>query len=527
MKYLVATICFLVIGSTNALAQAKLRKLSSSINHPSINLYAPYMSADGNAMIFLTDNTEDNVLTPFYTFRDATDWKAPQVLPKPLHARINFLTGYALSADARKIYVTTQKGPGVGGFDIWYAEWKGNAWGDPVNFGAPLNTKGHDAAPSLTPDGNTMYFMRCEKMDFTKASGCKIYSVSRKANGQWAEPSELPANINSGNSQAPRILPDSETLYFSSDKLQPNKGGMDLYMTKLKDGQWSDPIALDFANTEKDDQYVSVGGVGRYLLKDAFGGKKNELVEVLIPENLRPKGMMKIDGKVVNETGAPAAAFVAIYDLKTNKLFYNGKSSADGSFIVYVKEGTKYDLSVEAEHNNYTYFSKQFDLTGDKIPQWEKVTAVIKPLAVGDELILDQLKFKPASSQIDMAASSNELKRLNRLLSGNPNMKAEIQVTLTGYEEDTIQSSADLTEQTYDSIASQYEVADSAGAVSVRDTVIVKTIYHNNRTDEQANAIKFYFMSQGLPAERFHVLTNAVPAARPEEKKLLVKIVAR
>ncbi len=527
MRYLILCFGFLTSICWEATAQAKTRKLSSSINHPSINLYAPYISADGNAMLFLTDNTEDAILTPFYTFRDATDWKAPQIFPKTLHSRINFLTGYAISADGKRIYVTTQKGPGVGGFDICYADWKGSGWGDPVNFGAPINTKGHDAAPSLTTDGNTMYFMRCDKMDFTKGSGCKLFSVSRKSNGQWGEPAELPANINTGNSQVPRIMADGETLYFSSDKVQPNKGGMDLYVARLKDGVWSDPVALEFVNTEKDDQYVSAGGLGRYLLKDAFGGKKNELVEYLIPENLRPKGMMKVEGKVLDGNGAPAMAYVAVYDLKTNKVFHNSKPSADGSFILYLKEGSRYDLSVEPEHSNYTYFSKQFDLTTDKIPQWERVTATIKPLAKGDEFTLDQVKFVPASSQIDMQASANELKRLSRLFAGNPGMKAEVQVMLTGYEEDSVQSSADLTEVMYDSIASQYEVTDTTGTVITRDTVIVKTIYHNDRTDQQAMAIKYYFVSQGLPQDRILISTDAVPASRPEERKLLVKIVAR
>jgi hypothetical protein len=527
MKYLVICFVLMMTISTEVLSQAKMRKLSSSINHPSINLYAPYISADGNAMLFVSDNAEDQILTPFYTFRDATDWKAPQVFPKNIYTRIAFLTGFALSGDGKRIYVTTQKGPGVGGFDIWYADWKGSSWGDPVNFGAPLNSKGHDASPSITPDGNTMYFMRCDKMDFTKASGCKIFSISKKSNGQWAEPVELPAHINTGNSQVPRIMADGQTLYFSSDKLQPNKGGMDLYVTRLINGSWTTPEPLDFVNTEKDDQYVTAGGLGRYLMKDAFGGRKNEIVEYLIPENLRPKGMMKVEGKVTDNTGAPAMAYVAAYDLTNKKLIYNGKPAADGSFIVYLKEGSRYDLSVEPEHNNFTYFSRVFDLTSDKIPQWERVTAVVKPLAPGDELNLNDLKFKIPTGELDASSAQNELKRIARVLNGNPTIKAELQVMLTGYEEDTTQSSNDLTEVLYDSISSQYEVADTTGAVVMRDTVIVKSLYHNDRTAKQAQALIDYFSAQGIPSARFSVMTNAIPALKPEDKKLTIKIVAR
>src|SRR6185436_20565660 len=109
--------------------------------------------------------------------------------------------------------------------------------------------KSNDGCPTFTTDGNTMYFMRCDKMDMQKADKCKIFVSHKKPTGQWEEPTELPGTINSGNSQTPRIMADGETLIFSSDKLSPNKGGMVLYESKLVQGQWTKPIALDFINT--------------------------------------------------------------------------------------------------------------------------------------------------------------------------------------------------------------------------------------------------------------------------------------
>ena len=79
--------------SKQASAQAKVRKLSTIINHPSLNLYAPYISADANAVVFLSDNAEDHALTPFFSYRDRSDWKEPQVLPKIINTRLNFGLG--------------------------------------------------------------------------------------------------------------------------------------------------------------------------------------------------------------------------------------------------------------------------------------------------------------------------------------------------------------------------------------------------------------------------------------------------
>ena len=130
-----------------------------------------------------------------------------------------------MSADGKKMYFTSTKSPIVGGYDIMMSELKGKAWSEPQNFMFPINSKTNEGCPSVTMDGNTLYFMRCDKMDQRTAGGCKLFRADKKANGQWDEPKELPSNINTGNSQTPRIMADSETLIFSSDKMSSTKGG--------------------------------------------------------------------------------------------------------------------------------------------------------------------------------------------------------------------------------------------------------------------------------------------------------------
>src|SRR5690349_4158884 len=226
MKYFLTLFSLGMFSATILMGQAKVRKLPNNINHPSINVYAPYMSFDANALLFLSDNNEDNALSIYYTFKENADWKDPVVAPKNVNSKFNFLRGYALSADGKKMYFSSLKSPGVGGYDILMSEFKGNTWSEPQNFGVPINTKGNEATPSFTFDGNTLYFMRCDKMNADKAEACKIFVTKKKSTGQWEEPVELPATINTGNSQTPRIMADGETLIFSSDKFQ-SKGGMD------------------------------------------------------------------------------------------------------------------------------------------------------------------------------------------------------------------------------------------------------------------------------------------------------------
>src|SRR5688572_2989641 len=428
--------CFLLLLyiATNASGQAKTRRLPGIINHPSLNLYAPFVSHDGNALLFVSDNGEDGALTVSYTSRE-NDWSEPVELSKNVNHRLIYLKGFSLSADGKKLYFTSTKSPVVGGYDIMTSELKGKVWAEPQNLMLPINSKTNEGCPSFTPEGNTLYFMRCDKMDQRSASGCKLFRADKKPNGQWDEPKELPSNINNGNSQTPRIMADSETLIFSSDKMGSGKGGMDLYMTRLTNGAWSDPVPLDFVNTEHDDQFVSVTALGRYLVKEATGPRKNsELVEFLIPNELRPKGMMKIEGTVTDENNAPLSSYITITDLQTNKRVYSGRPASDGSYFVYIREGSKYEMAFDAEQSKIGSFTKYFDLTIEKIPQREKVNVVLKQPDPGDEFMLEGVKLKPSTSELE-ASSEASLKKFVRLMKANPQLNFEIQVLLNGYEE--------------------------------------------------------------------------------------------
>src|SRR5690606_16035489 len=235
-KSLISTFVF-ILFTTAVFAQAPIRKLPSIINHPSLNVFAPYMSFDGNALLFVANNGQDGALNVSYTTKTLADWSEPVDLPKHLITRLNYLRGFSLSADGKKIYITCAKSPVIGGYDIFVSELKGTVWSPMENLMLPINSKSNDGAPTFTPDGNTIYFMRCAKMDQNNAEACSIFK-SIKKNGQWQEPEELPASINTGNSQAPRIMADGETLIFSSDKFPANKGGMDLYLTRWENGKW-------------------------------------------------------------------------------------------------------------------------------------------------------------------------------------------------------------------------------------------------------------------------------------------------
>jgi hypothetical protein len=501
MKY--ALIAIVIVGCCKqSFGQAKMRKLPNNINHPSINVSAPFISMDGNSMIFISDYSEDNLLTMKYTVRDGVNWKEPVQMSKTLNnLKLNYLRGFALNADGKVLYLTVQKFGGIGGFDILISELKGAIWSEPMNPGTPINSKLHDGCPSVTVDGNVIYFMRCEKMDV--------------------------------------IMGDSETLIFSSNKFPGNKGGMDLYLTRLNGTQWTAPVALDFANTSGDDQFVSASSLGRYLLKQAPGQRKSEIIELLFPLDRKPMGLMKVEGKISGLEN-PSSAYVSVFNQKDQSRVYNGRPVKDGSFIVYLKEGGVYDLSVEPEQDNFTFYSKEFDVTGEKLSALEKISVNLKQISAGDEIELPGVSFKPYGKTI-LPNSTQELRRLTRIIKGNPTLKFNIDVTLVGLLEDSLQSNPDLTEiqadtthipVTYtlhsDTLAmDSLAVAVDSVTTAVRDSIVVKVTYHNNRTEQQSQAVKSYLIGQGVAAGALSTSFKAILEAVPENRRTKVKVSVR
>jgi hypothetical protein len=68
---------------------------------------------------------------------------------------------------------------------------------------------------------------------------------------------------------------------------------------------------------------------------------------------------------------------------------------------------------------------------------------------------------------------------------------------------------------------------DTLGQLYKRDTTVVKKVYHNDRTIKQAQSIIEYLTKQGADSTSFSFLGNAIPATLPENKKLVIKAVAR
>ncbi len=156
----------------------------------------------------------------------------------------------SVSPDGKELYIyrSTFKDPG----DIYISKYEGNAWSMPVRLDDPINTKKNETHASLSPDGKTMYFTSDRN---SGEGGLDIYTVQLSDDGTWKDLKNLGTTINTEfDEEGPFVSPDGSTLYFSS-KGHKNIGGYDIFKSTMQeDGTWSTPENMGFPlNTVDDD----------------------------------------------------------------------------------------------------------------------------------------------------------------------------------------------------------------------------------------------------------------------------------
>lgn len=146
-----------------------------------------------------------------------------------------------LSPDGKKLYFASDKPDGYGGSDLYYSQWKGDYWSDPVNLGPVINTKGNEAYPYVDSAGELFF-----SSDGHKGYGGKDIYYSRMKDGKWLTPVLLDPPINSEYDDF-GIITDSliNEGYFSS-----NRGkSIDIYEFKTNIPQ------IFYTDIQKENQY--------------------------------------------------------------------------------------------------------------------------------------------------------------------------------------------------------------------------------------------------------------------------------
>ena len=160
--------------------------------------------------------------------------------------------GATISANNKEMFITVCKPTRVGNqrynnCDIYVSRFEKHfdkiknrdtyKWTELENLGDQVNTEdGWESQPSLSGDGNTLYFATIRKSTMQNSYGepsIDIYYTERNADGEWSKAKGAGAPINTpGNDKAPFMHGDSKTLYYATNGL-PGAGGYDIFFSRL------------------------------------------------------------------------------------------------------------------------------------------------------------------------------------------------------------------------------------------------------------------------------------------------------
>ncbi|HNW97028.1 MAG TPA: hypothetical protein PKK00_01290 [Bacteroidales bacterium] len=230
--------------------------LSTLINGTSSE-YPLYISEINSGLIYCVDiKSKKNIIVSrefYFSKHDSTsgEWTKP----------INIVKEYSKFREENKImnydeiFITMD--------DDIYSVNLNNDFYNPQKIN--INTKNIECNPSLSPDGNTLYFVSNRSGGY---GGKDIWAAERLSNGKWSMPYNLGKDINTAeNEESPFIMPDGATLCFSSIG-HNSYGGYDIFTaTQNDEGLWSAPENLGAPVNSAYDDYnfiINSEGVNAY-----------------------------------------------------------------------------------------------------------------------------------------------------------------------------------------------------------------------------------------------------------------------
>lgn len=402
--------------------------------------YWPSLTVDGKTIIFtrlvgshdVSGGKHVLAQEDFYTSKLVNNVWQPSVPLTELNTAYNE-GAQSISTDGKLIFFTAcTRSDGRGSCDIYYSRNKGGVWSVPQNAGSPVNTSAWESQPSISANGETLYFVSNRSggkggMDIWK---CDLQGFSEWGTPEWGNPVNLGDSINTpGNEISPFIHSDGKTLYFASD-YWPGMGGYDIFFSRLKgENQWSSPKNLGYPiNTYKDEQglVVDASGKNAYYSSDRPGSKGMDIYSFELHKEARPGPVSYIKGKVTDaETGKPVCAKVELIDLGNTKSVINGESCWDkGEFLMCLPLGKEYAFNVSRE--GYLFYSANFELKEKtEIIDPYILDIKLKRIKVGGFVVLRNVFFNTNSFDL-LPESKVELQKLIDFLNLNKLVSIEI-----------------------------------------------------------------------------------------------------
>ena len=346
-------ICAFAIQQKTA-PEISIQNMGDSINSPASE-YFPTVSIQDSLFLFMRRmnlSRED-----FYTSSMGVDGFSAAM---PLSDTLNFAAkkgSMSLSADLQTLYYAADYAEqGYGRYDIYKVQRSPWGWSKPKNLGQRINSDFWDSAPSISPDGNSIYFASNRPGGY---GGIDIYVAYKNEKGYWEEAINLGPTINTkGDDQTPFIHADNQSLYFSSNG-RLDFGGSDIYVARKKiDGSWTTPVNLGYPiNTYDNEGSIAVAsnGATAYIASDRADSRGElDIYKITLAENTRAFKTWYIKGQIIDaKTKKSIAAALQIVDPASGYPMMEMQIDSMGQFLLALPYFDSLGLKINSPGHDY------------------------------------------------------------------------------------------------------------------------------------------------------------------------------
>lgn len=349
----------------------KIENLGKNINSRGDDS-APSISADGSTMIFTSRRADTkgggvDKAGDYKYFQDIyiAEWDSVDNTwgkARPIEGKLNTEghdASLSISPNGEKIYIYRNDGKVYIG-DIFVSKKRktSGTWGTPKALEKPINTSFYESSACLSADGNKLFFVSERIGKKNGALGqADIYVIEKISKTQWGEPKNLGPVINTPGDEAyVYIHPDGKTLFFSSDG-HLSIGGYDLYMSKLQeDGTWSKPENLGYPiNTIGKDAHFILsldGNVAYYSAVKEGGLGERDIYKIDMSNYPILNEGVAISLTILKGAitdGKDAIVSEVVFKDEAGNEVGKTTSNSDGDYFITLTGGKKYTATVKAE----------------------------------------------------------------------------------------------------------------------------------------------------------------------------------
>ena len=307
---------------------------------------------------------------------------------------------------------------------LYVSTLNGNIWTTPERINRSLNLQGWEPNEYISPDGRTLYFTSSRDGGF---GGKDIYRSVKLPNGEWSKAINLGYPVNSPyDDEAPFILPDGHTLYFSSNRQR--KDAFDIFTATFEDGKWSPAVnvgyplnqPLNTADTERKVYYTE---------------KENCLVTFLTQQK---QPLVVAKGSIsTSDARVPASVQITVSDNATGEVSGLYHTSRSGQYIIILPGKSNNNLLFEAD--GYLFHSANLDISeGNSFYRILKPVQ-LEPFSENATTVLNNVFFK-GDPPVLHNDSQKEMHHLFRLMATHPGLVVEIAGFCGGREKKGVDS---------------------------------------------------------------------------------------